>query len=199
MTLTLTSDTITPALQKLQRQAKNPRAIMIVASRGVSNLFKKHLRHLDRTHPNKLGGKRTHFWNEMAGTVNIASLSDRGASISISHPSAAHKHQGGTITAKRASMLTIPIAPEAHGRRASVLEAELGIKLFILNTGAQLFLYGQQGREQPKAYYILKASVEQGPDPAEGILPPDADIEQAALKPAAAALQRQLNPGGRNV
>lgn len=192
MTLTLASDTITPQLRTLAKQAKHPRAVMAAAARGVTNLFKRHLRHLDRTRPNQLGGARTHFWNEMAGTVNIASMTDLSASVSISHPSAAHKHTGGEIRAKRAKMLTIPIAPEAHGRRASTLEAELGIKLFILNTGAQLFLYGQSPGGQPKAYYALKSRVTQEPDPPGGILPPDSEIERAALTPAAAALQRQL-------
>lgn len=192
MTLTVQSDTLTPALATLRAQARNPRGLMAAAGRAVTNLFRKHLRTLQRSRPNKLGGKRTNFWAQLASSVNLASLTDTGATISISDPRAAHKHKGGTLRPKRAKMLTIPVAPEAHGRRASVLEGELGTKLFLIgNDGAPPVLAGMVG-EGLKVFYVLKASVEQPPDPPEGILPPEADIEREALTHARAALMRQL-------
>lgn len=194
MTLTLEQDDLTPTLATLRARARNPRGIMAAAGRAITNLFKKHLRLLQRTRPNKLGGKRTNFWNQLAQSVNMPFLSDRGVTISISDPRASHKHKGGTITAKNAKMLTIPVAPEAHGRRASVLEAELGIKLFLLGReGSAPVLAGQVGEGQGlKVYYALKRSVTQGPDPKEGILPPEADIKREALTAGQAALLRQL-------
>jgi hypothetical protein len=192
VTLTIKNDTLTPALAVLRASARNPRGIMAAASRAIANLFKRHLRLLQRTRPNKLGGKRTNFWNQLASSVNVPVLTATTALISISDPRAAHKHTGGTITAKRAKMLTIPVAPEAHGRRASVLEAELGIKLFLLGRdGAAPVLAAQTG-DGLKVYYALKASVDQPPDPPEGILPPEADITAAGLTAAQAALTRQL-------
>jgi hypothetical protein len=194
MTLTLQKDDLSPALRLLQGQAKNPRGLMAAAGRAITNLFKSHLRTLQRSRPNKLGGKRTNFWNQLAQSVNLATLTDTGATISISDPRAQHKHVGGVIRAKRAKMLTIPVAPEAHGRRASVLEGELGIKLFLLKREGQApLLVGQAGDGQGlKTYYALAASIEQGPDPAEGILPPEDVIKQTGLAAAQAALQRQL-------
>lgn len=194
MTLTLQKDDLTPALALLRGQARNPRGIMAAASRAITNLFKKHLRMLQRTRPNKLGGKRTNFWNQLAQSVNVPSLTATSAVISISDPRASHKHTGGVIRAKRAKMLTLPVAPEAHGRRASVLEGELGIKLFLLrrDTGAPLLVGHIAGEQGLKVYYALKQSVDQPPDPPEGILPPEADIKSAALGAAQSALKRQL-------
>lgn len=216
LSLRLTHDDVTPALRKLQAQAKRPRALMAAASRGVANLFKSHLRLLDRTRPNKLGGKRTHLWNEFARSVNVSALTDASAVVSISDPRAAQKHKGGVITAKRARFLTIPVDPAAYGRTARTLASELGIKLFVLGTGDRAVLAGQDasftrtqrpGRKrvegpsnQPqgfKVYYALKASVTQLPDPPEGILPPDSEITVTALTHARNALMRQLNPGGK--
>lgn len=194
MTLTLTKDDLTPALAVLRASARNPRGIMAAASRAIANLFKKHLRMLDRSRPNKLGGKRTHLWNEFARSVNVPVLTDTTAQISISDPRAAHKHTGGVITAKRVKFLTIPVAPEAHGRTARTLESELGIKLFVLGTGDRAGLFGQMagGEQGVKMYFVLKSSVTQPPDPPEGILPPEAQIKSVALAAGQAALQRQL-------
>ena len=191
MTFTLAKDDLSPALAVMRAQARNPRGLMAAAARAVTNLFKKHLRLLQRTRPNKLGGQRTNFWNQLASSVNAPTITDTTAVISISDPRAAHKHLGGTVTAKRSKFLTIPIAPEAHGRRASVLEGELGIKLFLLK-GANNPMLAAMVDGGLKTFYVLKRSVEQGPDPKEGILPPDEDIKTAALAAAQAALQRQL-------
>lgn len=191
MTLTLQKDDLSPALAVLRAQAKNPRGIMAAAGRAITNLFKSHLRVLQRSRPNKLGGKRTNFWNQLAQSVNMVSLSDTGATISISDPRAQHKHLGGTIRAKNAKMLTIPVTPEAHGRRASVLEGELGIKLFVLKGANNAVLAAMTG-DGLKVFYVLKSSIEQGPDPKEGILPPESQIKSAALDAAQSALKRQL-------
>lgn len=196
ISLRLTKDTVTPALAILQAQAKNPRALMAAASRGVANLFRSHLRMLDRTRPNKLGGRRTHMWNEFARSVNVSNLTDTGAAVVISDPRAAQKHLGGEIHAKRAKMLTIPVTPEAYGRTARTLASELGIKLFVLGTGDRAGLFGQAGGGEHgiKMYYLLKRSVMQSPDPPEGILPPEDEIKTVALTHAQNALLRQIKP-----
>jgi hypothetical protein len=192
MTITLTNDTISPALALLRAQAKNPRGIMAAASRSVVNLFRKHLRLLNQQRPNKLGGKRTNMYNQFARSVNVPVLTDTTALISISDPRSAHVHTGGTITAKRAKFLTIPVAPEAYNRRASVLEGELGIKLILFRNAAtnSATLVGRlPSGEGFKVYYVLKKSVVQSARP---ILPDDAQIATAALDAGKAALLRQL-------
>jgi hypothetical protein len=191
MTFTLQKDDVSPALAVLRARAKNPRRIMAAAAGGIANLFRKHLRMLNRTHPNKLGGKRTHMWNEFARSVNIPQLTDTSATISISDPRAQHKHTGGTIRAKRTKMLAIPVTAEAYGRRPSVFEGETGIKLFVLRGENSAALAGAT-EGGVKVFFALKASVTQGPDPKEGILPPEDEIKTVALAKAQEALARQL-------
>jgi hypothetical protein len=194
LTWKLERDSVTPTLRQFAEQARNPRAIFAAAGRAVTNLFRKHLRELDRSRPNKLGGSRSHFWLALSRSVNLSEISDRGVTVSISDPRAKHKHTGGTIRAKRAGFLTIPIHPDAHGRSTRVLATELGIKLFAW--GGRLM--GQAGGDQGlTAYYVLKRSVYQSPDPEDGILPPDDQIREVALNAARDAFSRQI-PKGKN-
>jgi hypothetical protein len=190
ITLRLTHDDLTPALGLMAAAAKRPRAIFAAAGRAVTNLFRRHLRELDATRPNKLGGERQHFWLALSRSVNLGSLSDTGATVVISDPRAAQKHFGGTITAKRAKNLAIPVNAAAYGRSPAVLEQELGIKLFAWKGK----LMGQLGGKEQgvTVYYILKPSVTQGPDPEGGILPEESEIKTVAIEAGQAALERQM-------
>jgi hypothetical protein len=193
ITVTLKKDDVTPALAALRGVSKNPSRIMAAAGRGVANLFKKHLRGLDRSRPNQLGGKRTHFWLEMSRAVQTPEISERTASVTISHPLAAHKHTGGTVHAKRVQLLTIPVHPDAHGRRASVLESEKGIKLFFIGSKQRGWLVSKaEGATDLTFYYLLTPQATQAPDPPEGILPPDEEIKGVALHYAKQALELEF-------
>ena len=55
--------------ENLLAQARRPAGILLVAGRAVANLLKRHYRGRDRAEPNKLGGPRTHFWREVADSV----------------------------------------------------------------------------------------------------------------------------------
>ena len=67
---------------------------------------------------------------------------------------AAMQEFGGVVTPVKASALTIPIAPEAVGRRAADFDG-----LFILKKNGKAFLAKKDG-EGIKIYYILLESVE---------------------------------------
>lgn len=73
-----------------------------------------------------------------------------------------HKITGGTITAKRARALTIPLIPEAHGRRAADYEAEIA-PLFSIKNKSALFQAVEGGGV--KAVYALRKSVRHDPWP----------------------------------
>ena len=176
-------DTARPQLRALTSRIANPMPGLMIAGRAVSNLCRAHYRQKDATEPNKLGGDRTHYWLEVARSVNNPQPSGAAqVTVSITHPTINQKIKGGTITAKRAKMLTIPVDPRAHGRRASVLERALGIKLFVIAKLGRVFLAGRvkEGRNSPlRVFYILKKSVNQKPDPTA--LPPSDKIQQTAM------------------
>lgn len=72
------------------------------------------------------------------------------------------KIYGGCVEAKSAGALTIPLVPEAHGRRASVYESVMGRRLFVVGqreSGADgAFLCEGDGHGGVRAVYKLKRS-----------------------------------------
>jgi hypothetical protein len=88
------------------------------AGRGVRRLLMDYLRNLDASRPNKLGGKRTHYFADLARGVTYDVASD-GAVAHITGMGVALHYYGGVIkpTGGR-KFLTIPVDPEAYGRRA---------------------------------------------------------------------------------
>lgn len=178
-------------LTNILAQARRPVGILQVSGRAVADLLKKWYRRLDREEPNKLGGPRKHFWREVADAVQKPVVAgDTTVTVAISHPVIAQKIFGGTIRAKRASLLTIPQTPEAYGRTAATYEAETGLKLVFLRQNDHAILASRAQGQGLTVQYVLVPSVHQEPDP--NALPPEQQLEQAALEAADKALQRQL-------
>jgi len=183
-------------LSNILAQARRPVGILMVAGRAVGNLLKKWYRQRDREQPNKLGGPRTHFWLEVAGSVQAPVVAgDTTVTVAISHPLIAQKIFGGTIRAKRAKLLTIPQTPEAYGRTAATYEAETGLTLIFLKQNDHAILASRAQGQGLTVQYVLVPSVHQEPDPKA--LPPEQQMEQAALTAADKALQRQLQQPGQ--
>lgn len=183
MSATFVVDNATPAIRRLSARISNPIPGLLIAGRAVSNLLKSHFQHKDESEPNKLGGTRTHYWQGVKRAVNVPKQTGAAqVTVSISHPSFMQKVHGGKITAKRVSMLTIPMRAEAHGRAASVLERALGIKLFVVTKFGRAYLAGRGANKSNalRIYYALKRSVNQRPDPTA--LPPEEKINEAATK-----------------
>lgn len=180
-------------LERAYRAARNPRAILLVAGREVRNRLVGHFRDKDRNEPNKLGGKRTHFYLAVSRSVQSpVSPNPTTVVVSINHPAILQKVRGGTITAKRANRLTIPISPEAHGRTADTLKHEKGILLFVLgkDDGQNGVLAELSPTRGIVAHYLLRRSVDQAPDPTA--LPNLGMLAEAAADRAEAALRRQV-------
>jgi hypothetical protein len=183
-------------LGQIAHQLENPDALLKVLGRRGANELKDHFRRRNLT-PNKLGGRRTNFWRQVADSVNSPVPEGRSRiRISITHPAFAQKVFGGTITPKRANALTIPVAPEAHGRTVAVFQQETGIQLFLLRKkggGLSNLLAGLIAAKQVKVFYVLVKSVDQAPDP--DALPDRQKFNLAILETADEMLQRQIkNP-----
>jgi len=109
-------------IDRMKFSSKELDAVLKVGARGVTNYLKKFYREKDAKEPNKLApGRRTHFWNRrIGGSVQAPKSEGTGkVVVAIDGDILPHKIKGGTITAKRAKYLTIPLAPEAYGRRAT--------------------------------------------------------------------------------
>lgn len=172
-------------LQALSARLANPDGLSKVVGRLGVNLLKDHFRSRNAT-PNKLGGRRTNYWQRVADSVQDPRVGNGEVRISINEPTFAQKVFGGTITPKAAKALTIPVNPAAHGVTAAVLESEIGTKLFLVkkNGGSALGVLAARLGESKEltVFYVLVASVDQAPDP--DALPPFESFASALVKKA---------------
>ena len=94
--------------------------------------LREHFKEKNRI-PNKLGGKKTDFWNGIAADTGVAEVSENGAVLTVANARFRLHLYGGTVTPKKAKALTIPIVPEAHGFSARLYEQKTGHKLFTIS------------------------------------------------------------------
>lgn len=187
-------------LETLSRRLANQRPMLAASAGNVRRELQRHFARKNQR-PNKLGGRRTNFWSQVRTSTQVGAVTNTQAEVVIGDFRFAQKYYGGTIRAKSAKALTIPVHPAAHGRRASVLERELGLKLFVLGgrglgNGAWLASATEQGIT---VYYALKRQVDQPKDPTAA--PPPEKIENAATQGAESFLRtivEESQSGGQN-
>lgn len=143
--------------------------------RGVVKQLQSHFARRDKT-PNRLGGKRTHFWGQIRKATSAGKVTTNRAVVTVADYRFAQKLHGGTIRPKRSKMLAIPIRPEAHGVRPRVLEDRLGIDMFVRSSSGRVWLAGKAPDGSLRVYYVLKKSVTQKADP--DALPPEAAVDE---------------------
>jgi hypothetical protein len=188
-------DTATPALRDL-RGLIAPQRLAAVAGRAGQECVRNHLFGLDSSRPNSLGGRRTHFYADAARSTHWR-VDEGAVLVSISHVGIAQRFFGGEIRPVNRRLLTIPAAPEAHGRRAGEFD-DLAI-IFRMRNGSRVpiglarraqqlisiekrkgKLKVRRGREikaGERVLYWLVERAEQRPDPT--VLPDDATLASA--------------------
>lgn len=121
------------ALDKLK-----PAELNTAAGRGVQSLLGAHLTQYNRTHPNKLGGKRQNWYRQMAESLHLTATAEE-ALLSIAHIGARIGILGGVIypgagasfvSGKPTRLLTIPANAAAHGERAQKFADRLRMIIF---------------------------------------------------------------------
>lgn len=175
----------------------HPSALLQRSAEVVSDTLRNHFIERNKT-PNKLGGQRGYFWAQFAHATEVGQVTDRQADVEIGDPEhkLEHKIYGGTITAKTPwpfsgfKLLTIPVRPEAYGKRAKELRLE-GIKLVFIGSaaGGVLGTFAKQA-SQDEVYYVCVPTVTQQADPEA--LPPGEALEEAALQGAAEYLRTEV-------
>ena len=108
-------------IARLKFSDKELTDVLSVGARGVTNYLKKFYREKNGREKNKLGGQRTNFWNKRIGGNVQSPKSEGPGKVVVAIDKAGileHKIKGGTIKAKNVKYLTIPLAPEAYGRKA---------------------------------------------------------------------------------
>ena len=166
-------------------------------ARGASNKIKAHLFALNASRPNALGGKRTNFWSKTAKSTSYQGTKGEGT-ITIAQLGFRQRLEGGPIKPRKVTFLTIPAAPEAHGRRArefnnltfGFAKNKFGhFQPALIEAAASGIRFGkkrktgqrtvrQTGSLGGKVMYFLTQGVVQSPDPS--VLPPVDEILKAA-------------------
>lgn len=191
ITVRVESTELNQTLERILRLSQRPRSILQAAARSVRRDLQRHFRQRDRK-PNALGGRRTHWWAAVARSTQIASVTDKQAVVSISEPGIGIKVTGGIIRPVEAKALTIPLHPEAYGRRAKTVELSTGIPLFRYRPkkGGPTFLAQALNDDQIRIMYVLKSLARVKPDPSA--LPDQATMERNAAQAAEAQLASEI-------
>ncbi len=195
--ISVTGDTLTPALRE-RAMRFDSRRLNEVASYGVANQLRTSLLAINPGRGNKLGGKRTNFYQRAGESVGFSvNLNGSGSQVFVSLLGFRQRYYGGTITASEGKMLAIPVHPDAHGKRPrefndlevihwkgpdGSLKAGLArrdstsITLSHRKDGTPY--YRRAGSHGGEILYIFKKSVNQAGDPS--ILPPMDQLATAA-------------------
>lgn len=206
ITIKVNQKELDPIMREVAKAGGRPRQAMAGGQRAAANFIRRSMREHNADPVNHFG-KRTNFWLQVMRSVQTPTLPVSGtpAVVSINDDRFAQKLYGGTIVPKFRKALTIPVSPDAYGRRASVLEQEKGIKLFAIwqKGGGGLLVQSilkragkSSGGQTPVhggliVHYVLRKSVYQQPDPKA--LPPTPAIAAAFVAGARAVVQTLIN------
>lgn len=208
--VTILFDEVTPLLERVKTAAQ-AQGIALVAARAVGGLVKEHLYGLDAQR-HRFGN---HFYRQ-AGDSVTALADQRGAIVSVTHLGFRQRFYGGTIRPKNGTYLTIPAAPEAHGKRARefndldfavvenpetgalqpalVRRAQTAIKFRRVKTAEGVRLKAKPvATLMPEVMFWLTRSVTQAADPS--VLPYSEHMQARALEAARARLLRLATRG----
>lgn len=173
-----------PPLLRLANAIERP-DVRRVMGRAIATALRKHFTKLDRTRANKLGGTRTHFWGQVRRSVQQPQLlAGDGVMVSINHVGIALQYfgtadmPGGVMRPKNANFLTIPVHPEAHGRRAREFD-DLEPIFFDDGTGVLARPHSESKSGIGEVYYRLTKKVRIKGDPS--VLPAEEDLQAEAF------------------
>jgi hypothetical protein len=98
------------------------------------------------------GGRN--LWREIARATRVEKLGQLGVAVACYHVAGGHKQFGGPIVATNAKALTIPIAPEAEGKRAA--EFELGGRELFVPKGTHVLGYSDDEGQFHALFVLVK-------------------------------------------
>ena len=189
-------------------KTKNPRSILLNAGREVGNQLRKHFRQRDGDSPNHISSRRSHFWLDVAQSVNVPQLEGQfSVSVTVSDPRFVQKVFGGPIRPKDKEALSIPVDERAYDRTPATFEAETGLKLILVKIGgskanalenAVLAVADPLNPGHLTTEYLLTKGVDQQAD--TEALPEKNALETAIIARSQRVLDRELEtPTGPDV
>lgn len=144
--------------EETQKALENviPAGLHDAIGKGAADKVRGHLKSLDSTRANKLGGKRSHFyWEASENVTSEATVS--GATIIIDKVGLRQRWQGGDIYPVNAKKLAIPARSESYGIPPKEFPGDLQVIKF--KSGAMALVKDEQTHtvDQVGNYKILSA------------------------------------------
>lgn len=161
-------DGASPVIRAWAAQLARPEALLLPVARKGATLLRQHYRRMEATAPNKLGGKRTHWWRQVGESVSNPILtSPSAAQISITQPGAALRLRGGPVRPRERAALAIPIHRESYGIWARDWKQQHPDRpLFRIRGARGVYLAAKfPGSARLQILYVLRGVVQIPPDP----------------------------------
>ena len=183
---TLNLDITDGATPRIQAAAKAIRgnAIKAVAGRSLRNTYRSHFFSLNAARPNKMGGKRTNFYAQVARSVQAPAPTSTGATVAITQVGIRQRIKGGIIRPVNKKLLTIPADPSAYGRRAGEFT---NLHAIFFRGGRSV---GALVTEDGQVMFWLARKTIQKPDPT--ILPKEEQVLGPVIKDVGAYINRLI-------
>jgi hypothetical protein len=162
-------------------EVKRPLVLYQAGAQAVRVGITRHLKRLE-ARGNRMGWPSQYFFANGPGSVErhvgINRVTAQGAEVTIADVRFAHRITGGTVTAKRAKMLAIPLTAEAYalGGKGSIRESMPGLKVVGGKGGTLLGKVEKDGTFTP--WFRLVRSVTHEPKPEE--MPDSGELGAAA-------------------
>lgn len=131
------------------------------------------------------GRQKSRFGEDVARAWQVGSVSGDGFTLTNNATGFAHKVDGGTISAKKAKALTIPMVPEAHGVRAR----DYAGKLF--RPKGKDYLMENLSNGEARVVYLLRKSVTH--KAVDGALPADEELGSRLVSSMSKILLEELD------
>lgn len=174
--------------KELARRLKNPTGLNKRLGIRLQNLLQRHFLARNRE-PNKRGWPKQNFWARIRTATAFTGADEKTATVAVADPAFGAKVRGATIVPKRAKWLTIPVRPEAYGKRARVLNVEL----FAIFRKGKGWLAAKEGNAL-RLYYRLLKKVTLQPDPRA--LPEERNIHAELQKTLQGYFKQAREEGG---
>lgn len=190
------TDTLTPHHRQVMGTLASTRPLMARLGKTLEVALKRHFERL-QSRPNKRGWPKKNFWTHVRRSTALNKIQEREAVVAISDPRFALHLYGGTVRAKRARALAIPLTAAAYA--AGSPREGATPNLFVLKSRSRgAFLAEAEPfarRGTVRLWYALKAAVTVPKTP--DALPPESDIAAALDREARAYLDAIAAKGGR--
>lgn len=171
-------------MQKLEANVRS-RNLLPLLGRSVANMTKDHLRRMNQERANKLGGRRTNFYNRAAQSTGYA-VQPAGVQVTVSHLGYAQRVFGGPIRPVRRKWLTIPVHKDAYGRDPRKMDL-----IFVPRTSQRallVFKKPRRGNAAATVAFVLRKSVDQKGD--KRVAPSDKQVRDTLTDTLDKALKR---------